>query len=114
VKFEGEDGWIMVHIHGCGLDASNRDILREKIGDDEIQIGRSAGHHRDFLDCVKSREDTMATAEIGHRTGTICHLNNIAMLVGRTLKWDPIKERVIGDDEANALLTPKMRAPWHL
>jgi predicted dehydrogenase len=114
IKFEGEDGWIHVHIHGCGLDASDRELLREKIGDDEIHLGRSPGHHRNFLDCVKSREDTMATAEIGHRTATICHLNNIAMLLGRKLKWDPVKEKVIGDDEANALLTPKMRAPWHL
>ena len=56
----------------------------------------------------------MATAEIGHRTGTICDLNDIAMLLGRKLKWDPVKEQVLGDDEANTLLTPKMRAPWPL
>jgi predicted dehydrogenase len=114
VKFEGDEGWIMVHIHGCGLEASDPKILREKIGDDEVQLGRSPGHHRNFLECIKSRQPTMATAEIGHRTGTICHLNNIAMLLGRKLKWDPVKEQVLGDDEANALLTPKMRAPWRL
>jgi predicted dehydrogenase len=114
VKFEGEDGWIMVHIHGCGLTASNPDVFKEKIGENEIQLGRSPGHHRNFLDCVKSRADTVATAEIGHRTGSICHLNNIAMLLGRKLKWDPVKEQVVGDEEATALLTPKMRDPWHL
>ncbi|NQT37380.1 MAG: Gfo/Idh/MocA family oxidoreductase, partial [Planctomycetes bacterium] len=114
VKFEGDDGWIMVHIHGCRLEASDPKLLGEKIGDDEIQLGRSQGHHRNFLECVKSRQPTMATAEIGHRTGSICHLNNIAMQLGRKLKWDPVTERVSGDDEANALLTPKMRAPWSL
>jgi len=36
------------------------------------------------------------------------------MLVGRKLKWDPVKEQIIGDDEANALVTPKMRSPWRL
>ena len=56
----------------------------------------------------------MATGEIGHRAGRICHLNNLAVLLGRKLKWDPVKERGIGDDEANALLAPKRRAPWRL
>jgi hypothetical protein len=56
----------------------------------------------------------MATAEIGHRTATVCHLNNIAMILGRALKWDPKAEKVVGDDQANALLTPKMREPWTL
>ena len=114
VKFEGDKGWIMIHIHGCGLAASDPKILQEKIGDDEIQIGRSPGHHRNFLECVKSREKTLAHEEIGHRTATICHLNNLAMALGRKLKWDPVKEQVVNDPEANALLTPKMRSPWHL
>ena len=39
-----------------------------------------------------------ANGEIGHRTGRICHLNNIAMLLGRKLKWDPAGEQVLGDD----------------
>ena len=114
VRFEGDRGWIMVHIHGCGLEASDPKILQTKTDDFKVQVGRSPGHHRDFLECVKSRKATMATAEIGHRTATLCHLNNIAMLVGRKLKWDPVREQIIGDDEAAALLTPKMRPPWRL
>jgi predicted dehydrogenase len=113
LKFEGDKGWIFVHIHGASLEASDPAILQEKIGANEIQLGRSPGHHRNFLDCVKSRKDPLATAEIGHRTATICHLNNIAMLTGKKLKWDPVKEQT-DDAEANALLTPKMRSPWHL
>jgi len=114
VKFEGEGGWIFVHIHGGRLEASDPAILADRPADAEIKLGRSPGHHRNFLDCVKSRRQPFATAEIGHRTGSICHLNNIAMLVGRKLKWDPVKEQIIGDDEANALVTPKMRSPWRL
>jgi hypothetical protein len=56
----------------------------------------------------------MASAEIGHRTATLCHLNNIAMKLGRKLRWDPVKERFIGDNAANDLILPKMRAPWRL
>lgn len=114
LKFEGSDGWIFIHIHGAQLEASRESLLKEKIGPNEIQLGRSPGHHRNFIDCVKERRHPVATAEIGHRTATICHLNNIAMALGRKLNWDPVKEQVIGDDEANAMLTPKMRSPWSL
>lgn len=113
MKFEGTDGWLFIHIHGARLEASKPDILNEKIGENGIHLGRSPGHHRNFLDCVKSRKDPLATAEIGHRTGTICHLNNIAMITGKKLKWDPVKEQT-DDAEANGMLTPKMRSPWRL
>jgi predicted dehydrogenase len=127
VKFEGSDGWIFIHIHGGALEASNPDILKSKIGKDEIHLGRAPGfdekrlnydmhprHVRGFLDAVKSREQPFAPAEVGHHTAAICHLNNIAMTVGRKLKFDPKTEKFDGDDEANALLAPKMRAPWTL
>jgi len=114
LKFEGTEGWIFVHVHGCRLEAEPKSILDEIIGPNEIHVGRSPGHHRNFLDCVKSREKPMAHAEIGHRTASICHLNNIAMQTGRKLKWSPGEERIIDDAGANALLTPKMRSPWTL
>lgn len=114
LKFEGSEGWIFVHIHGCKLEASNDSILKETIGTDEIQLGRSPGHHRNFLDCVKSRETPFASAEVGHRSASICHLNNIAMITGRKIHWDPVEENCGGDGAANALLNPKMRAPWTL
>ncbi len=112
LKFEGSDGWVFIHVHGCALDAHPKSLLEETIGDSEIRIGRSPGHHRNFLDCVKSRKTPVAPAEVGHRSATICHLNNIAMLTGRKLRWDPRTERFADDDVANALLRPKMRDPW--
>jgi hypothetical protein len=54
----------------------------------------------------------MATAEIGHRTATICHLNNMAMKLGRTIHWNPQREAIIDDREAGRLLVPSMRDPW--
>jgi hypothetical protein len=96
------------------LEAEPASLLQEKIGANEIQLGRSPGHHRNFLDAVKSRGETLATAEIGHRTGSICHLLNIAMLTGGKLKWDPQKEQIIGDAQANAMLGKPMRAPWRV
>ena len=125
LKFEGTDGWLFVAIHGGALTASDPQLLPsnvragkrvapdDQIPDDfKIQLGRSPGHHQNFIDCVISREQPMATAEIGHRTATICHLNNIAMRVGRTLKWDPVLEELIDDPTAGQLLVPEMRSPW--
>jgi len=114
LKVEGTDGWIVVHIHGGKLEASHPSLLKEKIADNETHLGRSPGHQRNFIDCVKSRKAPFAKSEIGQRTATICHLNNIAMLTGRTLKWDPVKEEIIGDAQASKLLTPTMRMPWRL
>ena len=126
VKFEGEDGWIFVAIHGGDLSASDPDLLPESVRDGKsvaidqvddsltVQLGRSPGHHKNFIDCVINREQPMATAEIGHRTATICHLNNIAMKTGRPIQWNPETEELIADVEAGDLLLPAMRAPWQI
>lgn len=115
LKIEGEDGWIFIHIHGGKLEADPVSLLDEKIGENEIHLGRTNDHKRNFLEAVRSRnKEPFAHVEVGHRTATLCHLNNLAMKLGRTLKWDPIAEKILGDDEAQSLLSPKMRSPWTL
>ncbi len=69
-------------------------------------------HVRNFLDCIKSRQQPTSNVESGHQTAVSCHLANIAMKLGRTLRWDAQKEEVIGDRGANALLVKNYRAPW--
>ena len=62
-----------------------------------------------------TRETPICDVEIGLRSVTVCHLGNISLrLGGRTLKWDPIRERFLGDALANEMLSRKMRAPWKL
>lgn len=114
IKFEGSEGWIFIHIHGGRLESSPESLIRSKIAPGEIHLERSPEHHRNFLDCIKSRKPPMATAETGHRTGTICHLLNIAMQTGRTLKWDPVREQITNDPEANKMIERPMRSPWRL
>jgi hypothetical protein len=72
------------------------------------------GHHRDFLDCVKTRATPIACAEVAHRSTTVCHIGNLCLRLGRKLEWDPVKERFMNDDEANRMLARTMRAPWRL
>ena len=69
-------------------------------------------HVRNFLDCVKSREKPIADVESGHGSVIPCHLANIAMKLGRLVRWDAEEEDVIGDPEASALLTKEYRSPW--
>jgi len=114
LKLEGTDGWIFIAVHQCPLTAEPASLLTERIGPNEMHLGRTRNHHKNFIDAVKSRSEPFATAEIGHRSATICHLLNIAMLTGRKLKWDPVKEQVIGDEEANNMLFRPMRSPWRV
>jgi predicted dehydrogenase len=71
-------------------------------------------HVRNFLDCVKSRQRPNADVEEGHLSAVMCHLGNLSTRLGRSLTWDAVHERIVGDDEANALLTKAYRKPWTL
>jgi len=111
-RFEGTEGW--VDVTRGKIKAEPESLLTSRIGPDEIHLYNSNDHKQNFLDCIKSRKDTICTAEIGHRSSTVCHLGNIAMMLGRKLKWDPKAERFIDDSAANSMLTRAMRAPWRL
>ncbi|HKE21113.1 MAG TPA: Gfo/Idh/MocA family oxidoreductase [Bryobacteraceae bacterium] len=71
-------------------------------------------HVRNFLDCVKTRQKPISDIEVGHRSTAACHLGNVAYRVGRKLKWDSQTEQVVGDEEANRMLTRSYRGPWRL
>jgi predicted dehydrogenase len=71
-------------------------------------------HIRNWVDCMRTREKPRAHAEIGHRASVICILVNICRELGRSLKWDPIQEEFLGDDEANALRSRPRRTGFEL
>ncbi len=125
VRFEGTEGWVEYGYQG--LKTHPASLKTSKIGPSEIRLPVSnpertqeAGQHhvpdhvRNFLQCIRSRRDPVAPVSVGHRSATVCHLGNIAMLLKRKLQWDPVQERFVGDDEANRLLSRPMRAPWVL
>jgi predicted dehydrogenase len=74
----------------------------------------SGGIFGDFLHCVRTRELPFRDIEIAHRTATVSHLGNIAYWLNRPLKWDPVKEQIVGDPEANRWLDRPKREPWSL
>ncbi len=114
LKFEGSKGWIFVNIHGGKLEAEPASLLTEALGPNDVQLGRTPSHQRNFLDAIRGTAPLLAPVEAGHRTASLCHLANVAMTVGRPLQWDPVAERIVGDDAADGLLRPAMRQPWRL
>ncbi|OHB65213.1 MAG: hypothetical protein A2Y76_06045 [Planctomycetes bacterium RBG_13_60_9] len=115
LRFEGSDGWIGNRGWRAPLQAQPASILTSVIGPNETHLFTCPqGEQRNFLDCVKSRQDCCFPPEIGQRCFTIAHIGNIAMLLGQRLKWDPQAERFVNNDEANRMLGRAMRSPWHL
>jgi predicted dehydrogenase len=128
IRFIGEKGWIFVSRGGAtmtasdptapgaplkSLDASDPKILKEVIGADEIQLYKHTGnHHQNWIDCIRSRAETIVPAETAHRSCSACLVSHIGMRLGRKLKWDPAAERFVGDDEANSMLARTERAPY--
>jgi predicted dehydrogenase len=110
VRFVGTEGWVDLGRKNFTCEpASLRDSV---IGPDEQRLYVSENHYRNFLDCVKSRQDPIEPVETGHRTSMLCHLGNIAMRLKRKIKFDPQTERIVGDDEAAGMLARPLRAPW--
>lgn len=112
VRFEGDEGWIMVDDDG-NVDASPKSILRTR------QISKQSyfnwkGHHQDFINCVKTRGVPIAPPEVAQRSTTTCHLGNICLRLGRPLQWNVETECFVDDPEADRMLTRAMRAPWRL
>jgi myo-inositol 2-dehydrogenase / D-chiro-inositol 1-dehydrogenase len=112
VKFIGADGWLSVK--RGGFNAHDRNILREKIGEDGVQLYRSRNHMGNFLDCMRTRKETICPVEVGHRSNTVCILHHISMKLGRKLAWDPKTEQIVGDEEANAMLDYPHRKGWEV
>jgi predicted dehydrogenase len=94
-------------------------LNRQTVGEqppfaDDVRLYVSNNHHKNFLECIASRELPICDVEIGHRSATVCHLANIAIRTGRKLQWDPVKEQIVGDEQANSMVSRSYRAPWTL
>jgi len=112
VRFEGDKGWIFV-TRGA-INAEPKSLLQETIGAGETKLYVSNYHKGNFYECVKSRQETIAPVEVAHRSCSACLLGDIAMHLGRKLRWNPDKEQFVDDAAANRMLSRTMRAPWKL
>lgn len=112
VLFQGTGGEVAVN-RGF-LDASPKELLDIKLGPNDVHLYKSPGHHEDWLNCIKSRRRPICDVEIGVTSINVCHLANIAIRLGRKLKYDPVRMRIVDTPEAESMLFRPYRAPWSL
>ena len=111
--FEGADGW--AHVDRSGINLEPENLIDRRPDDFKVRLTASSNHARNFLDCVKSRAETVAPITAAVKADTLCRLGDIAIRLGRKVTFDFNKERFVHDDSANARLKARpMRSPWHL
>ncbi|MFN4260326.1 MAG: Gfo/Idh/MocA family protein [Gemmataceae bacterium] len=110
--FEGTEGTI--YVDRGKIESTPADILQQPLGEKDVRLYLSTNHRRNWLDCIRDRQQPICTAEIGHRSATVCHLGNIGYWLRRPLRWDPVKERFVDDAEANQEVDRELRQPWQL
>lgn len=113
VTWYGENGWIHVD-RGDIITASKPELITEELGANKKALYKSNDHFGNFLECIRSRKETIAPAEIAHRSISVGLLGEIAMTTKRKIKWDPVNEQIINNAEASKLLMRNFRAPWKI
>jgi len=110
--FHGTKGWISVD--RVGLYASDKSIQTVQLRPTDVRLTDAPSHARNFIDCIRSRKQTLSHIDAAINVDTISHLGNMAIRLGRPIKWDPAKEQILGDEEAAKMLDRPMREPWKL
>jgi len=124
IRFIGDEGWIFVSRDAQTtasdpkspvtplkpLDASDPKLLDPN--GVTVHFPHSLEHHKNWLECVKSRQTPLVPAPIAHRANAACILSWIAMKLGRPLNWDVQAEQFVNDGQANAMLSRPERAPY--
>ncbi|MBI5283078.1 MAG: Gfo/Idh/MocA family oxidoreductase [Candidatus Solibacter usitatus] len=116
VVFTGSDATLILDTSGWEIIAEPKkrasvvEMRRRYLVDEKVR----AAHARNFLDCVKSRQQPVENLEVGHHVTAVSQLGNVALRSKSRIEWDAAAERVIGNDVANGLLFRSYRAPWKL
>ena len=111
VTFLGSEGKVYTRYT---IETHPKALARAEFSPSDTLLEKSPGHQRNFVDCVKSRQEPVTSAEIAHRATSTALLGGIAVKLGRKLRWNPETERFIGDPQADSLLTCAMRPPWRI
>jgi predicted dehydrogenase len=111
IEFTGTKGTVWVS-RGDYLVTDPPSLAKRPLSPSEVHLYVSNDHHDDFLGAIRSRQRTISDVETGHRSATVCHLNNIAARINRPVQWDPVAENVVGDPVAATLLGRTRRAPY--
>ncbi len=112
VRFEGETGWVEAGDSGK-LVLSSPELLAGRTVD-EIDGYPATYHVRDFLNCVKTRSQPKGNADAACNAHIACHAANIALHLGRQVKYDNTTHAFVNDEQANRLRSEALREPWRV
>ena len=112
VTFTGTKG--KVFVNRSEIRSEPGELTKVEPGSMAIRLIDSPDHHRNWLDCIRTRRRPASDVLVGHRSATVCHLGNIALRLARTLRWDPAAEQFVDDATANRMIAKPMRAPWRV
>jgi predicted dehydrogenase len=116
VMFTGTDATLIVDTAGWELIAEPQkrnsvvEMRRRAVTDNSVRVA----HVKNFLDSVKSRQEPVENLTIGHHVSAVATLGNIALRTQSRIEWDAAAEQIVGNEQANRLLTCSYRAPWKL
>jgi predicted dehydrogenase len=116
VVFTGSDATLIVDTSGWEVIAEPKkrtsvvEMKRRYVADERVRVA----HARNFLDCVKSRQQPVENLEVGHHVTAVSQLGNVALRSKSRIEWDAAAEMVVDNEEANRLLFRPYRAPWKL
>jgi len=113
--FVGEKG--RIEINRDMISANPRELTELPGAPPHLAVPETQPHIQNWLDCIKTRETCTADIEYGQRSSTLCYLINIVRdvgQVGKTLEWDPKRERFKNCPEANAMLSRPRREGYEL
>lgn len=116
-RFEGDEGW--VHVNRSGISAEPESLLSLSFsaGDQRLHASPAypnpyTAHTADFFQAIRTRQNPVSPIEEGQAASTLGNVADIALRLGRPVKWDPRQDRFVDDDEANAMLSRALRSPW--
>ena len=116
LKFEGTEGWLLSRGWRGPMTSNKPELLNTKLTEQQRlrrpRTDGQGGEHMDFTDAINQGRPAYAPAEIGHRTISVAHLGNIALQLGRKLRWNPEKEEFLDDPTANSMRSREQREPW--
>lgn len=108
----GTEGWIAVYYGGMACEPES--LGNSPLRPNDVHLPVSRGQETNFIECVQTRQRPVSNIDDAVRSDIVSHVSEIAVRARRKIKWDPIKEEILGDTEAARMLTRAMRQPWQL
>jgi len=113
IMFVGHEGRIFSN-RGRAYGKAVDELKQNPLPASAVKLYESNNHMGNFFECARSRKPPVSTVDVAHRVITACHLGNIAIHLKRKIAWDPVKQEIVGDEQAHRMMSRPQRFPYYL